>query len=199
MSDMLRRNFLLSGLAVLAPRLSTAATAGIEILPDEPIGTISPNIYGHFTEHLGGCIYDGIWVGENSKIPNVGGIRKELIDNLKRLKPPVIRWPGGCFADSYDWRDGVGPRNQRPKRTNFWANTPYLDKLPNGPQKYDPNEFGTNEFAHLCKAVGAEPYFAANVRSLEARDFYQWIEYCNSPAGTTTGAELRAKSGSTLR
>lgn len=195
MSDMLRRNFLLTGLAAFAPRLSRAATAGIEILPDEPIGTISPNLYGHFTEHLGGCIYDGIWVGENSKIPNVGGIREELIDNLKRLKPPVIRWPGGCFADSYDWRDGVGPRNQRPKRTNFWANTPYLQKAPNGPQKYDPNEFGTNEFAHLCKAVGAEPYFAANVRSLNAKDFYEWIEYCNSPAGATSGADLRARGG----
>ena len=195
MPDILRRNFLLSSLALLAPRTSSAASARIDILPDEPIGTISPNIYGHFTEHLGGCIYDGIWVGETSKISNVGGIRKELIDNLKRLKPPVIRWPGGCFADSYNWRDGVGPRKERPKRTNFWANTPYLKKAPDGPQKYDPNEFGSNEFARLCKAVGAEPYFAANLRSLTARDFYEWIEYCNSPAGTTSGAELRAKGG----
>lgn len=195
MPEILRRNFLLSGLALLAPRTSLAATARIDILPDEPIGTISPNIYGHFTEHLGGCIYDGIWVGENSKIPNIGGIRKELIDNLKRLKPPIIRWPGGCFADSYNWRDGVGPRGSRPMRTNFWANTPYLEKAPDGPQKYEPNEFGTNEFAHFCKAVGAEPYFAANLRSLNAYDFYEWIEYCNAPTGTTSGAELRAKTG----
>ena len=195
MPEILRRNFLLSGLALLAPRSSQAAAARIDILPDEPIGAISPNIYGHFTEHIGGCIYDGIWVGENSKIPNVGGIRKELIDNLKRLKPPIIRWPGGCFADSYNWRDGVGPRASRPKRTNFWANTPYLAKAPDGPQKYDPNEFGTNEFARFCKAVGAEPYFAANLRSLNPYDFYEWIEYCNSPAGTTSGAELRAKGG----
>lgn len=195
MPEILRRNFLLSGLALLAPRTSLAATARIDILPDEPIGTISPNIYGHFTEHLGGCIYDGIWVGENSKIANVGGIRKELIDNLKRLKPPIIRWPGGCFADSYNWRDGVGPRGGRPKRTNFWANTPYLEKAPDGPQKYEPNEFGTNEFARFCKAVGAEPYLAANLRALNPYDFYEWIEYCNSPAGTTSGAELRAKGG----
>src|SRR6201996_9171956 len=104
---MQRRHFVLFGLALWAPRPSRAATVDIEILPNEPIGTISPNIYGHFTEHLGGCIYDGIWVGEKSKIPNVGGIRKELVDNLKLLKPPVIRWPGGCFADSYNWRDGV--------------------------------------------------------------------------------------------
>ena len=195
MSEVLRRNFLLSGLALLAPRVSTAATARIDILPDEPIATISPNIYGHFTEHIGGVIYDGVWVGENSKIPNVGGIRKELIDHLKRLKAPVIRWPGGCFADSYNWRDGVGPRSARPKRTNFWANNPYLMKAPDGPQKYDPNEFGTNEFAHLCKEVGAQPYFAANLRSLNGYDFDQWIEYCNSPAGTTTGANLRAQGG----
>ncbi|HEX4165639.1 MAG TPA: alpha-L-arabinofuranosidase C-terminal domain-containing protein [Bryobacteraceae bacterium] len=195
MSELLRRQFLLSGLALLAPRVSRGASARIDILPDEPLGTISPDLYGHFTEHIGGVIYDGIWVGENSKIPNVGGIRKELIDNLKRLKPPVIRWPGGCFADSYNWRDGVGPRKARPTRTNFWANTEYLQKAPDGPQKYEPNEFGTNEFAHLCKAVGAQPYFAANVRSLDAHDFYSWIEYCNSPAGTTTLAKLRAEGG----
>ena len=195
MSELLRRNFLLSGLALLAPRVSLAASARIDILPDEPLGTISPEIYGHFTEHLGGCIYDGIWVGENSKIPNVGGIRKELIDSLKRIKPPVIRWPGGCFADSYNWRDGVGPRNSRPTRTNFWADTDVLKKLKKGPQKYEPNQFGTNEFAHFCKAVGAEPYFAANLRSLDADDFSGWIEYCNSPAGSTTNADLRAKGG----
>jgi alpha-N-arabinofuranosidase len=190
-----RRQFLLSSLALLAPRTSRAAQASIEIFPDEPIATISPDIYGHFTEHLGGCIYDGIWVGEKSKIPNIGGIRKALVDALKELKPPVIRWPGGCFADSYNWRDGVGPRNQRPTRTNFWANTPYLEKAPDGPQKYDPNEFGTNEFAHFCRLVGAEPYFAANLRSLTPFDFYQWIEYCNSPAGTTTLSKLREQSG----
>ncbi len=181
-----RRQFLLSGLVLLAPRTSLAASARIEIVPDEPIGTISPRIYSHFTEHLGGCIYDGVWVGENSKIPNIGGIRKELVDNLKRMKPGVIRWPGGCFADSYNWRDGVGPRAQRPRRTNFWANTPFLEKAPNGPQKYDPNEFGTNEFARFAKLAGAEPYLASNLRSATARDFYDWIEYCNSPAHTTS-------------
>ncbi len=193
---MQRRTFLLSGLALAAaPRTASAATARIDVLPDEPIGIISPDIYGHFTEHLGGCIYDGIWVGENSKIPNIGGIRKALVDNLRRLKPSVIRWPGGCFADSYNWRDGVGPRSQRPRRTNFWVNQPYLQKAPDGPQKYDTNQFGTNEFAQLCKLVGAEPYFAANLRSGTPTDFYQWIEYCNSPAGSTTNADLRARGG----
>jgi len=191
-----RRELLATGLALLAPRSSVAASARIDILPDEPIGTISPNIYGHFTEHIGGVIYDGVWVGENSKIPNVGGIRKALIDHLKLMKAPVIRWPGGCFADSYDWHDGVGPRENRPKRTNFWADTPYLSKAPAGPQKYEPNEFGTNEFARFCQLAGAEPYFAANLRSRTPSDFYQWIEYCNSPNGSTSLAELRAKGGS---
>jgi len=112
-------------LALTSLCTSSATSARIDIFPDEEIGTITPDIYGHFTEHLGGCIYDGIWVGENSKIPNVGGIRKDLINHLKRLKPPVIGWPGGCFADSYNWRDGVGPRNTRPRRMNFWQ-TPII-------------------------------------------------------------------------
>ncbi len=191
-----RRRFIAAGLALVAARTSRAAAANrIEIIPEDKIGVISPNLYGHFTEHLGGCIYDGIWVGENSKVPNIGGIRKALVDALKRLRPPVIRWPGGCFADSYNWRDGVGPRAQRPRRTNFWHATDYLKKGPDGPQKYDPNHFGTNEFVRLCKLVGAEPYLAGNVRSGTARDFYEWIEYCNSPAGITTLADLRATGG----
>ena len=195
MLPMQRRQFLLSSLALAATRSSVADTVAIEVLPDEPIGSISPNLYGHFTEHIGGCVYGGVWVGENSKIPNINGIRKELITYLQELNPPVIRWPGGCFADSYDWHDGVGPRKQRPRRTNFWANTPYLEKTPDGPRKYDPNEFGTNEFAHFCRLAGAAPYFAGNVRSLTPHDFDEWIEYCNSPAGTTSLADLRAAGG----
>ena len=152
-------------------------------------------IYGHFTEHLGGCIYDGIWVGEDSKVPNVRGIRKSVIDHLKRIQAPVIRWPGGCFADSYNWRDGVGPREQRPKRTNFWAETDVLKASSGGPQKYEPNEFGTSEFARFCKLAGAEPYLAGNLRSLTPFDFYEWIDYCNSPTGKTAMAGLRAQGG----
>ena len=190
-----RRHFMASGLALIAARPARAATNRIEIVPEDKIGVISPNIHGHFTEHLGGCIYDGIWVGENSRVPNVGGIRKALIDALTRLKPSVIRWPGGCFADSYNWRDGVGPRAGRPRRSNFWAASEYLAKGPDGPQKYDPNHFGTNEFVRFCRLAGAEPYLAANVRSAPARDFYEWIEYCNSPAGSTTLADLRAAGG----
>jgi alpha-N-arabinofuranosidase len=168
----------------------------IEILPGEPIGKIAPEIYGHFAEHLGGVIYDGIWVGEDSKIPNIGGIRKALVEALRRIKPAVVRWPGGCFADSYDWRDGIGPRSQRPRRTNFWAGAgEWANGAPDGPWKYETNQFGTNDFARFCRLIGAQPYMAANLRSLPAKDFYQWVEYCNSPAGSTTLAEARAAAG----
>ena len=202
---MFRREFLLGTAALAAAAVveragglaysSRAADSRIEVLVNEEIGTISPNIYGHFAEHLGGVVYDGIWVGENSKVPNQGGIRTALVDALKRIKAPVIRWPGGCFADSYDWRDGVGPRARRPKRTNFWADAPEWPRnAPAGPWKFETNHFGTNEFLHFCQLAGAEGYLAANVRGLGAQEFYEWIEYCNSPAGSTTGAERRASS-----
>ena len=120
-----RRDFLRMAAAAAAlaaaPRTSRAATARIDVLVNEPIGPITPDIYGHFVEHLGGVVYDGVWVGEGSKIPNTHGIRQALIDAMKKLPKGAIRWPGGCFADSYDWRDGTGPRDQRPRRTNFWA------------------------------------------------------------------------------
>ena len=132
-------------------------------------------------------------VGEDSKIPNQGGIRTALVEALGPLRPAVIRWPGGCFADSYNWRDGVGPRARRPRRANFWINE--LKDAPDGPYKYEPNHFGTNEFMRFTKAVGAQPYLAANVRSLPANDFNDWVEYCNAPAGATTLAELRAAAG----
>jgi len=189
------KNAAIGSAALLAPRALRAADSRIEILLGEPIAPVSADLFGHFVEHLGGVVYDGVWVGENSKIPNYDGIRKELVDALRRLRPGVIRWPGGCFADSYNWHDGVGPRNQRPRRTNFWIDDPNLPKDISGPQRYDPNGFGTNEFIRFCRQVGAQPYLAANVRSLTPRDFYEWVEYCNSPAGSTTLAELRAREG----
>jgi alpha-N-arabinofuranosidase len=169
----------------------------IEVVLDEPIGRIAPEIYGHFVEHLGAVVYDGIWVGENSKIANVGGLRKELVDALAKTKPSVIRWPGGCFADQYDWRDGVGSRDKRPKRTNFWVDAPEWPKNArrDGPQVYDPNSFGTIEFARFCRLTGSQPYFAANLRSLSAQEFWRWVEYANSPAGSSTLAEQRAADG----
>lgn len=200
---MLRRDFAktaaLAGGALLLPRgwhAQTGADSHIEVLLDEPIATIAPEIYGHFIEHLGGVIYDGVWVGENSPVPNVGGIRKALVEALKAIHAPVIRWPGGCFADSYDWRDGVGPRDQRPRRTNFWIGDAEKRHLGNGPQAFEPNAFGTNEFMRFCQLAGAQPYVAANLRSLPPLVFDQWVEYCNSPAGSTSYADVRARGGS---
>jgi len=185
--EFLRTSLLATGAAVCSKPQTLVATnasdSRIEILLDESLGVISPNIYGHFTEHLGGVIYDGIWVGENSSVPNVNGIRKRLVDELRKIKAPVVRYPGGCFADSYNWRDGVGAADKRPRRTNFWGGT-------------EPNHFGTNEFIQFCGLAGAQPYLAANLRSLPAEEFYRWVEYCNSPAGSTTLADLRAASGS---
>ena len=189
-----------SAAALLAPRSAKAADARIEILLNEPIGTVNPHIYSHFVEHLGGVVYDGIWVGEKSKIPNYNGFRKALVDNLKKLKPGVIRYPGGCFADQYDWRDGVGPRDKRPTRVNFWADTRYkttkaYEDLEDGPQKYENNHFGTDEFISFCRMVGAEPYLAANVRSRDVRVFLEWLEYCNAPANLTSWSAERVKNG----
>jgi alpha-N-arabinofuranosidase len=177
-----------------APAAFTQSTgAGIEVLLNEPLGTISPNIYGHFAENLSGVIYDGIWVGENSKVPNLGGIRKELVEEMRKIHPPIVRFPGGCFADSYDWRDGIGPVEKRPRRTNFWNG----GESPGSPNahRYDPNRFGTNEFVQFCRLIGAQPYLAANLRSLPAEQFDRWIEYCNSPAGSTTLADERTAAG----
>src|SRR5215475_5072044 len=133
-----RRNFLRAAgaAAALLPRLTAQAPEShIDVLLNEPIGTIAPEIYGHFVENLGGVIYDGIWVGERSSIPNIDGVRLDLVNALKRVKPGMIRWPGGCFADQYDWRDGTGLRAQRPTRTNFWVDAP---EWPKGANKSGP-------------------------------------------------------------
>jgi len=200
-----RRDFLQQGAIgaaglLLAPKRGWASAAGsraadsrIEILFDEPLGTISPNIYGHFVENLSGVLYDGIWLGEKSPVANIDGLRKSLIEHMRKIKATVIRFPGGCFADSYDWRDGIGPAEKRPRRTNFWA-MGESEKAP-ASHRYDPNAVGTNEFVHFCKLIGAGPYLAANVRSLPASTFQQWVEYCNSPTGSTTLADARAAAG----
>jgi alpha-N-arabinofuranosidase len=202
---MQRRQFLLQsagaglGLAFLnrSPLWAAEADARVEIFLDESVGQISPNLYGHFTEHIGGVIYDGVWVGLDSKIPNQHGIRSALIEKMRQIKAPIIRWPGGCFADSYDWKDGVGPAAKRPVRTNFWEVDSDAARLhETGPQVFEPNSFGTDEFVRFCQLTGAEPYLAANIRSLPALSFDHWVEYCNSPTGSTTLAKLRAEGGS---
>ena len=128
----MRRREMLKGAAALSAAMvfsrraafasadSSAADSRIEVLLNEPVGTISPAVYGHFTEMLGAVVYDGIWVGEDSKIPNTGGMRKAVIERLRQIKAPMVRWPGGCFADSYDWADGIGPAAKRPERGGFW-------------------------------------------------------------------------------
>src|SRR5689334_15165222 len=145
--DFLRNSAVAAGVVALKSPFvfAQSADARIEVLLDEPLGMIEPNIYGHFVENLSGVVYDGIWVGENSKVPNMNGIRRELVEEMRKIKPPIVRFPGGCFADSYDWRDGVGPIEKRPRRTNFW-NGGETSEAPDS-HRYDPNRFGTNEFA----------------------------------------------------
>ncbi len=159
------------------------ASMNVDVLLDEPIGTIKPALYGHFTEHIGGVVYDGIWVGPDSKVDNIEGIRRKLVEHMLRLGPTVIRWPGGCFADAYDWRDGVGPAAKRPRRFGRWQ------------EDTEPNSFGTHEFMRFCRLCQAEPYFAANVGGGTVERFQRWVEYCNAPAGRTTLADERVANG----
>lgn len=159
-------------MSAIYPR--TASTIHVEILLDEPVGTIHPNLQGHFIEHLGACIYGGIWVGLQSNIPNINGIRKDVARAIKQVSPPVLRWPGGCFADDYHWKDGIGLRKERQKRVNLhWGDV------------VETNEFGTHEFMELCSILGAHPYLAGNVGSGSPAELRDWVEYCNYPSGTS--------------
>jgi alpha-N-arabinofuranosidase len=144
---------------------------------------INKNIYGQFAEHLGRCIYDGIWVGKDSPITNVDGYRKDVLEALKALKVPVLRWPGGCFADMYHWKDGIGPIADRPKIKNvFWGGT------------VEDNSFGTHEFLNLCELIGCDPYISANVGSGTVDEMVGWIEYMTSEDDVPM-ANLRRKNG----
>lgn len=144
---------------------------------------ISKHIYGHFSEHLGRCIYDGFWVDENSSIPNKGRIRLDVVDALKKINIPNLRWPGGCFADEYHWRDGIGPRNQRPKMVNTnWGGVT------------EDNSFGTHEFLELCDMLKCEPYVAGNVGSGTVEEMAKWVEYLNFD-GVSPMATIRAQNG----
>ncbi len=154
----------------------------IRIWPDLPKAAINPNIYGHFAEHLGRCAYEGIWVGPDSKIPNEDGIRLDVIAALKQICAPVVRWPGGCFADIYHWRDGIGPAGSRPQTVNTWW------------RQSEPNEFGTDEFMRFCRQVGCEPYVCLNVGSGSPQEALEWLEYCNFGGDSTLG-RLRAQNG----
>jgi alpha-N-arabinofuranosidase len=158
-------------------------TAQGTLKADQPGAPISRYIYGQFSEHLGRGIYDGVWVGEDSKIPNVRGIRSDVVAALKDAHVPIIRWPGGCFADEYHWRDGVGPRDQRPvRKNNWWGGSP------------ETNAFGTHEFMDFVAQVGADPYVSINVGSSNPTEMREWIEYMTSP-GDDTLANERRKNG----
>jgi alpha-N-arabinofuranosidase len=160
---------------------ATRATVIVNV--DIPGPVISRHLYGHFAEHLGRGIYGGFWVGEDSPIPNVGGIRRDVIQALRELNIPNLRWPGGCFADEYHWRDGIGPRADRPRMVN----TNWGDVEEN-------NHFGTHEFMALCELLGAAPYINGNVGSGTVREMSEWVEYLTR-AGTSPMVELRRANG----
>ena len=156
-----------------------AEQAKATIHADQAGAKINKEIYGQFSEHLGSCIYGGLWVGEKSQIPNINGYRKDVFEALKALKIPVLRWPGGCFADDYHWMDGIGPKDQRPSlRNNNWGGT------------IEDNSFGTHEFLNLCEMLGCEPYISGNVGSGTVKEMAQWVEYMTSD-GDTPMARLR--------
>lgn len=157
--------------------------AKLVISADLGKNTISRHIYGHFSEHLGHCIYGGYWVGENSPIPNTRGIRNDVVNALKEIQIPNLRWPGGCFADEYHWQDGIGPREQRPKMVNtHWGGVT------------EDNSFGTHEFMDLCEQLGTEPYICGNVGSGSVEEMSKWVEYLTFD-GISPMAELRRKNG----
>ncbi len=144
---------------------------------------IHKEIYGHFSEHLGRCIYGGIYVGEDSDIPNINGYRKDIVDALKEINIPVLRWPGGCFADEYHWKNGIGPKESRVKMVNTnWGGVT------------EDNSFGTHEFMNLCELLGCEPYIAGNLGSGTVRELSEWIEYMTF-SGISPMADLRRKNG----
>ena len=144
---------------------------------------IRPEVYGNFSEHLGRCIYEGVYVGEDSPIPNVNGMRTDIVEALRRMKLPVLRWPGGCFADTYHWRDGVGPRAERKKMINTnWGGV------------VEDNSFGTHEFMELCRQVGCEPYINGNLGSGTVQEMSEWVEYMTF-GGLSPMSELRKRNG----
>jgi alpha-L-arabinofuranosidase len=173
--------FILSVLALslALPAVAQTVTEG-RILDDKPGPVISRHIYGQFAEHLGRGVYEGIWVGPDSPIPNTRGIRKDVVEALKSIKVPVIRWPGGCFADEYNWRDGIGPATKRPVRKNNWWDS------------VESNAFGTHEFFDFAEQIGAAPYLSVNVASSNPREMREWLEYLTSKGQDDLAKERRA-------
>lgn len=153
------------------------------INPNQKISKINKDIYGHFAEHLGRCIYDGIYVGEDSKIPNVNGMRCDVVNALKDMGIPVLRWPGGCFADEYHWKDGIGPKEERKKMVNtHWGGV------------VEDNSFGTHEYFELCRQLGCDTYINGNVGSGTVQEMNEWVEYMTFD-GVSPMAKLRGRNG----
>ncbi len=178
------KKFILSiGIAAVASvALADSNVVTVALRPDANAPVIPKEIYGQFAEHLGSCIYGGLWVGPDSKIPNQNGYRTDVLNALKELKVPVLRWPGGCFADEYHWRDGIGDPALRPRMVNNnWGGT------------VEDNSFGTNEFFNLCELIGAEPYLSGNVGSGTVEELAKWVEYITAESGPM--AELRRQNG----
>ncbi|MFV3129889.1 alpha-N-arabinofuranosidase [Niveispirillum sp. KHB5.9] len=168
-------------LGLLLPLPAAAQDAVIAIDAAQPGPVLAPEIQGQFAEHLGRLIYEGIWVGEKSPIPNIRGYRKDVVEALKAIRVPLIRWPGGCFADEYHWRDGIGPRDKRPVGVNTnWGGVE------------ESNQFGTHEFMEFSELVGARTYVNGNVGTGSAREMAQWVEYLTSPSRSTLAQERRA-------
>ena len=155
----------------------------LHIHEKETGSTISPEIYGHFSEHLGRCIYEGLYVGEDSPIPNVNGMRSDVVQALRELKIPVLRWPGGCFADEYHWKDGIGPKASRKKMINtHWGGV------------VEDNSFGTHEFMELCRQLGCKTYVNGNLGSGTVQEMSEWVEYITF-SGVSPMADLRRANG----
>lgn len=169
--------------ALSCPLFAAAQDATVNIHADQGRQVIPKEIYGQFAEHLGTCIYGGLWVGKDSPIPNIDGYRKDVFEALKRLEIPVLRWPGGCFADDYHWMDGIGPQEQRPSlRNNTWGGT------------IEDNSFGTHEFLNLCEMLGCEPYISGNIGSGTVKEMAQWVEYMTNNDDSPM-ARLRRQNG----
>jgi len=155
----------------------------LKIIAENKKSKISKEIYGHFSEHLGRCIYEGIYVGENSPIPNTNGMRNDVVEALKKIRVPVLRWPGGCFADEYHWRDGIGPKETRKRMINtHWGGV------------VEDNSFGTHEFMELCRQLDCEPYITGNLGSGTVEEMQSWVEYMTFD-GVSPMAELRKQNG----
>ena len=160
-----------------------AQQTNIDITNNQTKVRINRNIYGHFAEHLGHCIYDGFYVGDTSKIPNTNGVRNDIIAALKKMKIPVLRWPGGCFADTYHWKDGIGPKDKRPAMVNRWWGGVTED-----------NSFGLHDFLNMCELLGTQPYLAGNIGSGTVQELADWVQYVSSNSKNPM-SDLRKQNG----